>query len=120
MTELVAKGFNPRAVRVAVRDFKDSLVFAGLLVDGKLNLVDQPPSETDLMHDSHFHSEFLAGPMQKPVGSATRRYPIDISVARNLRAELLITGAGLRKEDLKRLEVQLHRLMVNLSDGFED
>lgn len=59
---------------------------------------------------------FKGTPFEAPV---IRRYPMDISIPRNLKAELSI-GGDLRKEDLEKLKRQVERLIENLADAFED
>lgn len=51
--------------------------------------------------------------------TGTRKYPIDISIPRGLKAELAITG-DLKKEDLDKLKRQIDRLMEGLADAFTD
>lgn len=112
------KGFNPNAVAAFVKDFRDTLDFAGLseiseLKSGSMEHIET--RESDLLRSNLLPLRDLGGPP-----SMTRRYPMDISIPRNLRAELSISGGDLRKDDLERLKKQLDRLIENLSDAFED
>lgn len=127
------KGFNRNAVAGFVKDFKDTLNFAGLSENEELKfqLVRNASQEAekkaaeiapfkDLISDMFGKRETPAKmetPLTPPV--LTRRYPMDISIPRNLKAELSI-GGDLRKEDLERLKKQLDRLIENLADAFED
>jgi len=52
--------------------------------------------------------------------SLTHSYALDISIPRNLKAELRIFGKDLKKEDLERLRKQLLRVVENLEDAFSD
>jgi len=120
------KGFNPNAVAGFVKDFRDTLEFAGLLEKGVLKLegMTTTPAQEEGKRSQHAdfsHLKDFSGPTeQQPIPMTVRRYPLDISIPRNLRAELAITGQELRKEDLERLKKQLDRLIENLSDAFED
>lgn len=118
--------FNPNAVVGFVKDFKDSLEFAGLSENGTLKL--DPMTATTPIEESKGPQKVVYPDLsnvfedfKKPTGQVpVRRYPLDISIPRNLRAELAISGEELRKEDLERLKKQLDRLIENLSDAFED
>ncbi len=120
------RDFNPNAVASFVKDFKDSLEFAGLSENGTLKL--EPMTTTSPIEGQKgpqpiASQEFsnIFEDFKKPAGQVpVRRYPLDISIPRNLRAELAISGEELRKEDLERLKKQLDRLIENLSDAFED
>lgn len=48
-----------------------------------------------------------------------KRYPMDISVARGVFAELAIKG-DLRKEDIEKLKRQVARQIDSIADGLED
>jgi hypothetical protein len=120
------RDFNPNAVASFVKDFKDSLEFAGLSENGTLKL---EPMATTTPTEEQKGPQPIASQafsnvfedFKKSTGQMTvRRYPLDISIPRNLRAELAISGEELRKEDLERLKKQLDRLIENLSDAFED
>lgn len=120
------RDFNPNAVAGFVKDFRDSLEFAGLLQNGVLKLdgmtatePNKEPKQQEVLAYQPFKNAFGV-PDKKETMTLVRRYPLDISIPRNLRAELAITGQELRKEDLERLKKQLDRLIENLSDAFED
>jgi hypothetical protein len=120
------KGFNPKAVAAFVRDFLSTLDFAGINVtegiesgssdsekgesQGKMEAntsvpKEIPPAIVDF-------SSFFKGPM-------SRKYPLDISIARGLKAELSISG-DFKQADLQRLKTQINRLIENLEDAFSD
>jgi hypothetical protein len=82
----------------------------------------QSTEQAQAMHEvaSTAFSNAFAPADNKVAQTLIRRYPLDISIQRNVRAELAITGQELRKEDLERLKKQLDRLIENLSDAFED
>lgn len=52
-------------------------------------------------------------------GAITRKYPVDISIPRGLKAELAISG-DFKQEDLERLKKQINRVIENLEDAFLD
>ena len=121
--ELVERGFNPGATRVFIRDFKDTLKFAGIMSNGALQLkaeLQSMPGREE-MHAQTMSREELLGVLQNMRDGSTvsRRYALDISIARKLKAELVITGEGLRRDDLEPLKKQLERLLENLADGLE-
>jgi hypothetical protein len=117
------RDFNPNAVASFVKDFKETLEFAGLSENGALKLepmaTQQPHTEANPV-SSQVYSNLYAEPAQKDTQTSVRRYPFDISIPRNMKAELSISGQELRKEDLERLKKQIDRLIENLSDAFED
>jgi len=49
----------------------------------------------------------------------TRKYPVDISIPRGLKAELAITG-DLKKEVLDKLKRHVDRLIAGLTDASAD
>jgi hypothetical protein len=114
------KGFNRNAVVGFVKDFKDTLNFAGLSDISELK--SEAMKAEQLKEEKKEPFTPVASTLFKglfPEKEAIRRYPMDISIPRNLRAELLI-GGDLRKEDLEKLKRQVERLIENLSDAFED
>ena len=127
-SELITyKGFNKNAVAGFVRDFKDTLDFAGLTEIDELksqsmrNAQQTEEGKTDSFPPFEPSRDALANTGQKsPFPAQVRRYPMDISIPRSLKAELSISGGDLRKEDLERLKKQLERLIENLSDAFEN
>lgn len=120
------RDFNPNAVTGFVKDFKDTLEFAGLLdkgvlkLDGMVATQKEPQLKQPEVHDFSALNDVTDKLFGKEPPTMVRRYPMDISIPRNLKAELAITGQELRKEDLERLKKQLDRLIENLSDAFED
>jgi hypothetical protein len=137
-SELVTyRGFNPNSVEAFVKDFRDTIAFAGLsemeeLKAQSIRTSKQIEQKNTIGAFTETFRDFFAKPVEKPVENlerkpvdktpqiTLRRYPMDISIPRNLKAELSITGGDLRKEDLDRLKKQLERLIDNLSDAFED
>jgi len=126
-SELVTyRNFNPNSVASFVRDFKDTLEFSGLSEKNALKLQDmrseQSPenAKSTQVATSEVFSEVFRQFGPKSAQTTMRRYPLDISIPRNLKAELAISGDDLRREDLERLKKQLDRLIENLSDAFED
>lgn len=120
------KDFNPHAVAGFVKDFKDTLEFAGLLekgvlkLDGVITNQGKEEGQKAQVFDTSIIKDFFALPEAKATTVSVRRFPMDISIPRNVKAELAISGQELRKEDLERLKKQLDRLIENLSDAFED
>jgi hypothetical protein len=116
------RDFNPNAVVLFVKDFKDTLEFAGLTENGALKL--DPTAEVGKDHPNPIVQQVYNSLFSEPKKAAgqrlVRRYPLDISIPRNLTAELVISGDDLRKDDLDRLKKQLDRLIENLSDAFQD
>ncbi len=122
------RGFNPKAVGGFVRDFLDTLDFAGIVVGKGVESKNDDDSggnagmETVLegvereQKPDFSASNFFATLGGKPI---TRRYPFDISIPRSLKAELAISGE-FRKEDLERLRSQVGRLIDNLVEAFSD
>jgi hypothetical protein len=133
-SELVTyKGFNPNSVEAFVKDFRDTLAFAGLseleaLKEQSIRISKQIEQKNVTGAFTETFRSFFARPVEKLEGkpedktpqTVLRRYPMDISIPRNLKAELSITGGDLKKEDLDRLKKQLERLIDNLSDAFEN
>ena len=121
--ELVDRGFNPGATRIFIRDFKDTLKFSGIMSNGALQLNAEllSISRREEMHAQTMSREELLDVLQNMRDGSTvsRRYALDISFARNLKAELTIFGEGLRRDDLEPLKKQLERLLENLADGLE-
>jgi hypothetical protein len=120
------RDFNPNAVGGFVKDFKDTLEFAGLLEKGVLKVDGMTATESnkdrqqsEAVASTVFSNRFGETGKKEPL-AMVRRYPLDISIPRNIRAELAITGQELRKEDLERLKKQLDRLIENMADAFED
>jgi hypothetical protein len=120
------RDFNPNAVTGFVKDFKDTLEFSGLLEKGVLKLdgmiTNQAKEEGQKAQpfDTSLIKDFFAPSEAKSTPVSVRRYPMDISIPRNVKAELAISGQELRKEDLERLKKQIDRLIENLSEAFED
>src|SRR5665213_3133655 len=122
------KGFNPKAVGGFVRDFLDTLEFAGIIVGrgvgskedeqigGNGDMAEVLEHEEREVKTNFAASDFLTSFTGKPI---TRRYPFDISIPRALKAELAISGE-FRKEDLERLRNQVGRLIDNLVEAFAD
>jgi hypothetical protein len=126
-SELVTyRDFNPNSVADFVRDFKDTLEFSGLSENNVLKVQDmqserkpEVPKPEQVVPSEVFKDLFqVTG--AKTTQTTMRRYPLDISIPRNLKAELAISGDELRKEDLERLKKQLDRLIENLADAFEN
>lgn len=123
------KGFNPKAVGGFVKDFFDTLAFAGIVVGDQL---ESKKSEID-SEDAKMGSASAVVDSTKEVtlnngdplvdffrgAPITRKYPLDISIPRSLKAELSISGE-FREEDLERLKNQIGRLIDNLRDAFTD
>jgi hypothetical protein len=109
---LKKKGFNPKVIRLALKNFKETLSFANISTTGQSNMTDtdngrqlpstNPPSKDVLSTDR------------------VRRYPMEISIPRNVRAELHIIGGEFRKDDVERLKKQFGRLIEALSEAFQD
>jgi len=122
-SELVTyKDFNRNSVAGFVKDFKDTLDFAGLTEIDELKSQSMRNSQQSEVGTTANHETFqqvreTPGRMQH---SLVRRYPMDISIPRNLKAELSILGGDLRREDLDRLKKQIDRVLDSLSDAFED
>lgn len=126
-SELAAyKNFNPNAVAGFVKDFKDTLDFAGLSGSDELNIqamrhaTGAQQEEADIEPMSSPDAFGGGSTARKSLDAVVRRYPMDISIPRNLKAELSIAGGDLRRDDLERLKKQLDRLIDNLADAFED
>jgi hypothetical protein len=98
--------FNPNATKVFLRDFIDSLEFSELLSNNRIVLPKVSPRPGGIAADHAISPE-------------PRRYLIDISIARNLKAELVISGGELRKEDLAPLRKRLGELLNNIGEAFE-
>ena len=118
--ELVTyRGFNPKAVSGFVKDFKDSLDFAGINVSDRLESANTESSGGEMNAPDVSGSPVLDRGFSITFNGGTRKYPIDISIPRGLKAELAITG-DLKKEDLDKLKRQIDRLMEGLTDAFTD
>ena len=122
------KGFNPKAVGGFVRDFLDTLEFAGIIVGkgveskqedgsgGREDMEDVLEREEKEQKTDFASSNFFAALGGKPI---IRKYPFDISIPRSLKAELTVSGE-FRKEDLERLRNQIGRQIDNLAEAFTD
>jgi hypothetical protein len=118
------KGFNPKAVGGFVKDFFDTLDFAGIKVGvevesssgdnaGRGSSVSGAVISVNNDEFSKVASAFFGGGGE----SVMRRYPFDISIPRGLKAELTVSG-DFTVEDLERLRNQVGRLIDNLKDAF--
>lgn len=127
-SELVAyKSFNRNSVANFVDDLRDSLNFAGL--SDLSQLKSEVMAETAERQESNgstglpgLRAAFEAVRTEAKMLETTRpirKYHLDISIPRNLTAELAIVGE-LKVEDLQRLKKQIDRLVENLSDAFRD
>jgi hypothetical protein len=121
------QNFNPNAVKGFVKDFLETLQFAEINLGNALNDEDAAPPQ-----ERSGPSNTAAGPVTENVNSSssadfaamfgkaiTRKYPLDISIPRSLKAELTISGE-FRQEDLARLKTQIGRLIDNLEDAFSN
>jgi len=120
------KNFNPKAVAGFVRDFRDTLEYAGIDVKDVLDSSQMTTTANNTQtgtdrnnlnnkgNQSDFSSIFQGGG-----GAITRKYPVDISIPRGLKAELAISG-DFKQEDLERLKKQINRVIENLEDAFLD
>jgi hypothetical protein len=116
------RGFNPKAVSAFVRDFVGTLDFAGINRNGALDSsldATKTSSEDQMSAPDVSGSPALSHGFSITFSGGTRKYPIDISIPRGLKAELAITG-DLKKEDLDKLKRQIDRLMDGLADAFTD
>jgi hypothetical protein len=121
------RGFNPKAVRTFIRDFKDTLEFADLLTNGVIN-IENPiwlvhPQEAGMSTSSDVQTAVSLGADNARSNEGQvwiRRYSFDVNISRKLKAELAVFGRELRKEDLQRLKKQVERLIDNLTDAIGD
>lgn len=114
----VHRNFNPTAVSGFVKDFKETLEYAGL---SDLSMLESRSGESEMPKADQIPPKESRTPGDMsplPPSLVVRKYPLDISIPRSLRAELSIVGNDFRQEDLERLKKQLARLLENLEDAF--
>jgi hypothetical protein len=107
---VINKRFNPDAVGPFLRNFKDSLVFAGLIVNDKLKLL-------KLSRRPYPHS--LVSRQTSLEVIWVRRYRIDISIPRNISAELCISDGELRIEDLPQFKKRLEEVVDSMAEALK-
>jgi hypothetical protein len=98
------KGFNPTAVDDFIRIFKETIELANIVPGGYSS--EQPKDD------------LCRGGTMEPVpqgqsGKATQNIHLftwSLSMPRNVRAELKLSGEGIRKEDVQRLKKQIEAL----------
>jgi hypothetical protein len=77
--ELIAdKHFNPNAVEGFIRDFKDTLVFAGIMNPGELSL--SPEDATEMVDSVQASAQTTAVPASKPVPQGMKEISLPIGV----------------------------------------
>jgi len=124
--------FNPKAVGGFVRDFLDTLEYAGInpgddVTEAELSEIAAPVPAISQKATNSVSGASEKNTLAPPSALASaangqpvkRTYPLDISIPRGLKAELSISGE-FRQEDLVRLKTQIGRLIENLQDAFED
>ncbi len=126
--ELVTyKNFNPNAVAGFVKDFRDSLEFAGLsdisvlpsTGEDEMNTSAQPETTKPTQNKRAQPLSAAALDFKFVASPTVRKYPIDISIPRNLKAEISITGEY-KLEDLEKLKRQVERVIESIEEAYKD
>lgn len=125
------QGFNPNSVDGFLKDFRATLEFAGLTDISGLHLGEDVGTSTGLdveplrttTREIQKRTGDTGGDWRssfKPISSThVRRYQLDISIPRDVRAEIVIAGE-LQKEDVERLRKQVARILESIEEAFED
>jgi hypothetical protein len=135
-SDLIAiKKFNPNVVDVFIRDFRDSLEFAGIsdlavldLAEGSENLLDtkeeEAPTTVGKMFVKELERGHSPGEALIKVGEKMRNAPIltqtlVISIPRDFKVDIGVRGDELKKEDLAKIKSQFNRWIEGLEEAFE-
>lgn len=97
------RNFNPKAVAGFVKDFKDTLEFAGL---SDLSVLGSAPEEESLVAPEAQSVQQIQD-QAKQLGSTIPPQNWVLSVPRGVRAELKIVGQDVQPQDLERLKEQI-------------
>jgi len=136
-SELIAvKKFNPNAVDAFIRDFRDSLEFAGI---SDLSVVDlgeegdntsdtkeaDPPKTLGLAVQKQTEQGRSLGEALVKVGEKMQSAPIltqtlVVSIPRNFKVDIGVRGDELKKEDLAKIKSQFNRWIEGLEEAFEE
>ena len=126
-SELVTyRNFNPNSVGDFVKQLKDSLEFAGLSDLDALEF--ESEEESDVVDDqAETIHETPKGKQQPPALPPGARKPIPlaaqvlaISIPRNLKVDVAVSGDELKKDDLAKIKSQFNRWIEGLEEAFEE
>lgn len=112
------RNFNPNAVTGFVKDFKDTLEFAGL---SDLTVLGSEPEGELGVSPEAITAQQIPQALPKPSFPAVsaRTYAFDISIPRDVKGELKIVGQ-LGKDDLDRLRKALNGQLAMIEAALED
>lgn len=119
---IAVKRFNPNAVEALVRDFKDTLEFAGLsdLAAVELGLEDEEKMLEQVPTANPVNPP-PAGKIEKPMpNSNLLAQTLPVSIPRNLRVDVQVRGDQLRREDLDKIKSQFNRWIEGLEEAFSE
>lgn len=136
-SELVTyKKFNPKSVTAFVRDFKDSLEFAGITDIGALSSgqeIDSQMQSTKTDEEPKTLGKAIVRELERgaTVGQALTKIgekwgaplllqTLVISIPRNFKVEIGVRGDELKREDLAKIKSQFNRWIEGLEEAFED
>ncbi len=117
---LIQKGFIPSAAKEVIRVYNENIKLAASLEDEYSEKELKNGDENESMIEEKDKENVPVKSMpETTAGSTHKAYPVDVSIPRNVRAELRISGE-LKREDLEKLKRQLNRILDGIQDAFED
>jgi hypothetical protein len=127
-SDLIAvRRFNPNAVDGFVRDFRDTLDFAGL---SDLTRVELGSEDETAMPEQEIKASVKGGtppfmPLPPPGVNPRREQTLltqalVVSIPRNFRVDINVRGDELKKEDLTKIKSQFNRWIEGLEEAFEE
>ena len=124
-SDLIAvRRFNPNAVDGFVREFKDTLDFAGL---SNLAEVELGPEDETAMPEQEikaFGKGSVPPPAPPPSGRKDAQTLLSqalvVSIPRNFRVDINVRGDELKKYDLTKIKRQFNRWIEWLEEAFEE
>jgi hypothetical protein len=122
-SELVTyRNFNPNSVGDFVKDLRDSLEFAGLSDLGALDTEEESevPDLADTIPEVNKGKQQSPPPpgAKKPIPLASQ--VLAISIPRNLKVDIAVSGDELKKDDLAKIKSQFNRWIEGLTEAFEE
>lgn len=116
---LILKGFLSKAANEVIRVYGENLKLVDSLGVG-YSEADSPDVQKESAVPQAIEDQPISREAVSPVGViANKTYPMDISIARNVFAELKIRGE-LTREDVAKLRRQIERQIDAIADGFDE
>jgi hypothetical protein len=105
------KSFNPSAVDDFIRIFKETIELA------RFTAPDYTPLQQSVQDaGGHVEQQSAVTPQGQGGTKASHFFTWSLSIPRNVRAELKLSGEGIRKEDVQRLKRQIEALEESFDD----